>query len=162
MAQKNIKRLMSLLLIVVMIFTMCSCSSGKKEPASKAQAKDDSVVEITEDLFLTQINDIYTNADDYLGRKIKYQGIFETMPYEEGGESQDILYVFRNSPGCCGNDGTAGFEVAWDGEMPPQDSWVEVEGTLATFKDKDGNQYLHLELTSLKVLKQRGKEFVSQ
>nr|WP_315020506.1 hypothetical protein [uncultured Aminipila sp.] len=159
--KKNIKRSMSLLLILLII-TMCSCSSGEKEPISKAPAKNDGVVEITEDLFLTQINDIYTNSDDYLGRKIKYQGIFGTMPYEEGGEMQDIIYVFRNSPGCCGNDGTAGFEVLWGGEMPPQDAWVEVEGILKTFEDKDGNQYLQLKLDSLKVLAERGKEFVSQ
>lgn len=159
--KKNIKRLMPLLLIILMIFTMCSCSTDKQKD-NKSASKDDEIVEITEDLFLTQVNDIYTNAGDYLGRKIKYQGIFQTMPYEEGGETQEIIYVFRNSPGCCGNDGTAGFEVVWDGEMPPQDSWVEVEGTLKNLKDKDGSEYLQLKLDSLKILEERGKEFVSQ
>lgn len=160
--RKTLNRLTSLLLTVLMILMMCSCSSDKPQSENKSASKDDEVLEITEDLFLTQVNDIYTNPDNYLGRKIKYQGIFETMPYEEDGQNLELLYVFRNSPGCCGNDGTAGFEVVWDGEVPPQDSWVEVEGTLKTLKDKDGNQYLQLKLDSLNVLKERGKEFVSQ
>ncbi len=163
MSQKNNAKILILcLLALVTIFVLCSCGSKPGGTENKSALKDSSVLEITEELFLTQVNDIYTNLDDYLGRKITYQGIFQTMDYEEDGISEQILYVFRNSPGCCGNDGTAGFEVVWDGEIPPQDSWVEVEGTLVTFEDKEGNQFLQLKLDSLTVMKERGKEFVSQ
>lgn len=143
--------------------TSSSSSSIKDDKAdSKTAPKGDSVIEIPEDYFLTQVNDIYTNAEDYLGRTLKYQGIFEKSTYGEGDNQEQIMYVFRNSPGCCGNDGTAGFEVLWDGDIPKQESWVEVEGVLQTYEDTDGNKFLQLKVDSLNVLKERGKEFVSQ
>lgn len=139
-----------------------SSSINDNKTESKTASKDDSVIEIPEDYFLTQVNDIYTNAEDYLGRTLKYQGIFEKSTYGEGDNQEQIMYVFRNSPGCCGNDGTAGFEVLWDGDMPKQESWVEVEGVLQSYEDADGNKFLQLKVDSLNVLKECGKEFVSQ
>lgn len=80
----------------------------------------------------------------------------------EGTENNN--FVFRKTPGCCGADGLAGFEFKYDGEMPykgempkPND-WVEIVGDL--IRDKSGN--IFLKAKSIKVLKERGKEFVSQ
>lgn len=171
-----IKILILVVLLQVLMFNMCGCGSDSKKQSNfnseqseeldgldnENEDVNEEVLEISENFFLTQINDIYTNEEDYLGRKLKYQGILETMDYEEDGQIINIIYVFRRSPGCCGNDGTAGFEVLWDGELPSQDSWVEIEGTLITFEDKQGNEFLQLKLDSLKELEERGKEFVVQ
>ncbi|MBN7773414.1 hypothetical protein [Clostridium aminobutyricum] len=171
------KRLRAFLLILSLLLILCSCGSNASggagtgngagadngnEASFSLSSKQNGVIEIPEDFFLTQVNDIYTNAEDYLGRPIKYQGIFEASTYGEGENQQQILYVFRNSPGCCGNDGTAGFEVLWDGEIPEEHAWVEVEGVLQAYEDADGNKFLQVKLDSLNVLKERGKEFVSQ
>jgi hypothetical protein len=75
--------------------------------------------------------------------------------------------VIRYGPGCCGNDGNAGFEVAWDnqdtagGAYPDLDAWVEASGVLRTYEE-DGYPYLYLALSSLNVLDSRGAEFVTQ
>jgi putative membrane protein len=83
--------------------------------------------------------------------------------------------VLRNGPGCCGNDGSVGFEVSWPEaagvnsavplapghRYPRQDQWVEAEGILAYYEE-EGYPYLYLALTSLTVKLQRGAEFVSQ
>ena len=175
------KKLLITLLMGLFLFLLCSCgttssssggggntnatsttASSSSTVKDKTATKGDSVIEIPEDYFLTQVNDIYTNAEDYLGRTIKYQGIFEKSTYGEGDKQEQIIYVFRNSPGCCGNDGTAGFEILWDGDIPEQESWVEVEGVLQSYEDADGNKFLQLKVNSLNVLKERGKEFVSQ
>jgi len=108
-------------------------------------------------MFMTQVNDIYLNAEDYLGKTIKLQGIFKQ---EEG-----FNFVIRYGPGCCGNDANAGFEVAWAKGKPKQypdtDSWVEATGVLKTYGD-EFMQLLYLDLTSLTKLSKRGAETVMQ
>ncbi|MCR1900154.1 hypothetical protein NSA47_14395 [Irregularibacter muris] len=120
--------------------------------------KSSEVIEIKEKMFIAQTNDIYLNGEDYLGKTIKYEGIFDLFTWEETGET--YYYVIRYGPGCCGTDGDAGFEVTWDGEYPNQNDWVEAVGILETYEES-GHQYLRLRLSSLKVLPTRGAEYVS-
>ena len=124
---------------------------------------DGDMVEITENLFLAQLNEVYLNQDDYIGKKIKYEGMFTQYSWEETGMTYYLVY--RNSPGCCGTDGQAGFEVVRpegsDMTYPAENDWCEVVGTLATY-DENGQSYLHIVLDSLTVLDARGAEFVSQ
>lgn len=126
---------------------------------SPTPAPNPDIVEITEKLFIAQSNDIYVNTDDYLGKTIKYEGIFQSYYYDV----TDTTYysVIRYGPGCCGYDANAGFEVVWDGDYPEQDDWVEVVGTLETYEE-GGAEYLRLKLSSLKVLPTRGMEYVQQ
>ena len=95
-----------------------------------------------------------------MGKTIKLEGIF----IQEGYESQNYCFVIRYGPGCCGNDGNAGFEVAWEGgqaDYPAPDDWVEAAGVLKTYNE-DGFPYLYIALSSLRVLDVRGAEYVSQ
>jgi len=129
-------------------------------PGIVAKPQPADVIEIREKMFIAQTNEIYVNAGDYLGRMIKYEGIFDESVWEEDG--QTYHFVIRYGPGCCpGIDNTAGFEVNWDKEYPKQDDWVEVVGVLEEYGE-DGEYYLRLALTSLTVLDKRGAEYVSQ
>jgi uncharacterized membrane protein YcgQ (UPF0703/DUF1980 family) len=114
-------------------------------------------------MFMAQVNDIYLNADDYFGKTIKLEGIFKQTPYIEGQEQ--FCFVIRYGPGCCGNDGNVGFEVAWNGEnvkpYPAVDSWVEAEGVLKYYEE-EGYRLSYIDLSSLNVLTKRGAETVLQ
>ncbi|MDR0709018.1 MAG: hypothetical protein LBF77_02995 [Spirochaetaceae bacterium] len=125
--------------------------------------KPKGVVEIKEKMFIAQTNDVYLNPEDYMGRTIKLEGLFKTQaPYDES--RPPYCFVLRYGPGCCGFDGNAGFEVAWDEDAPPypvEDDWVEAVGVLKSYEE-DGYPYLYLALSSLQVLDQRGEEFVTQ
>ena len=119
-------------------------------------------VEIKEKMFIAQVNDVYVNPDDYLGKTIKLQGIFK----KEQGYEKTYCFVIRYGPGCCGFDANAGFEVAWskanEKPYPADDSWVEATGVLKSYKEGDDMQYLYLDLASLNTLTNRGAEYVSQ
>ncbi|MDR1216612.1 MAG: metal ABC transporter permease [Treponema sp.] len=127
--------------------------------------RDSGVIEIKEKMFLAQTNDVYLNAEDYLGRTIKLEGLFK----REDSEYGDYCFVLRYGPGCCGSDGNAGFEIAWEprDEMlvkyPNVDDWVEATGVLKTYED-DSYPFplLYIALSSLNVLDKRGAEFVTQ
>jgi len=120
------------------------------------------VIEIKEKMFLAQVNDVYMNPEDYLGKTIKLEGIFK----EEQGHEKSYCFVLRYGPGCCGNDGNAGFEVAWAKEgaqpYPAVDSWVEATGVLKSYEEDGYYRYLYLDLSSLNVLSVRGAETVLQ
>lgn len=121
--------------------------------------EDSEVIEIKDKMFLTQVNDIFYNAEEYLGKTIKYEGIFNI--YEDADTGNTYYSVYRNSPGCCGDDGFIGFEVIWDNEYPEDNDWVELTGVLEEYEE-DGYKYLRLNLISLNVLTTRGQEFVTQ
>jgi uncharacterized membrane protein YcgQ (UPF0703/DUF1980 family) len=130
-------------------------ASGPELPQTEMPS---TVIEIKEKLFIAQTNDIYLNPEDYLGKGIKLEGLFK----REGYTGTEYCFVIRYGPGCCGVDGNAGFEVAWDGrgEYPQVDDWVEATGVLKTY-DEDGYPYLYIALSSLNVLETRGAEFVT-
>jgi hypothetical protein len=131
--------------------------------ARPAGAPSGDMVEIGEKFFIAQTNDVYLNPEDYLGKTIRFEGLFKQMRYEGGG---GYCFVLRYGPGCCGNDGSAGFEVSWDRAdpnpppYPDEDDWVEAEGVLGYYREDD-YPYLYLDLLSLKVKETRGAEFVS-
>jgi hypothetical protein len=132
-------------------------AKGADVPASGAATKVD--IEIGEKMFISQTNDIYLNVDDYLGKTVKYEGIFDVYAFPE--EDFEYYSVIRYGPGCCGYDGNAGFEVVWDGDYPKQDDWVEAVGVLEIYEE-EGYEYLRVRLSSLTVLDTRGAEYVVQ
>jgi uncharacterized membrane protein YcgQ (UPF0703/DUF1980 family) len=131
--------------------------SGAKKKSAKT-GRD--TVEIREKMFIAQTNDIYINKDDYLGKTIKYEGIFDQSTWRNNGKT--YRFVIRFGPGCCpGDAAAAGFEVLWDKDYPKKNDWVEAVGVLEEYDDA-GIPSLRLALTSLTVLAKRGKEKVTQ
>lgn len=87
------------------------------------------MVEIKDNYFIEQTNDVYYNLDEYIGKTIKMEGI--VYIYED--TNGDICYaIVRNTPGCCGNDGLAGLDIRYDGDYPDEGTWVEVVGVMGT------------------------------
>ncbi len=92
-------------------------------------SENEEVLEITDNYFIEQTNDIFINTDDYIDKKIKIAGLIYS--YTDYGTDQKYYAVVRNTPGCCGNDGLAGLDIRYDGEYPKDDQWVEIEGIIA-------------------------------
>ena len=119
-------------------------------------------VVINENTFVMRINDIRMNMDHYLGRTIRYEGVFQAYGQDE--ETGEIYYrVVRqgfDAAGCCVVP--VGFSVVWEDsneEYPDDDEWVEVVGVLGTVT-RGGTVFLVIELESLIVLEERGNEIV--
>ena len=143
------------------VFTLGYNNDSRVFSAGAAKGGN-SIVEIKEKMFIAQVNDVYLNPDDYVGKTIKLEGLFMTQ--DNGAQIPPYYFVIRYGPGCCGNDGNAGFEVIWDKQTPvyPQDNeWVEAVGVFGSYEE-DGYPYYCISLSSLKVLDERGQEFVLQ
>jgi putative membrane protein len=147
----------ALIVITVSFLTIYNIRSRNESPVS---TKD--LIEIKEKMFISQVNDVYLNKDDYLGKTIKLEGLFKM----EQAYDKLHCFVLRFGPGCCGYDGAVGFEVAWDkgkkNPYPGEDAWVEATGELKTYNEADYVDCLYLDLVSLNVLDKRGNETVVQ
>ncbi|MFP3152967.1 hypothetical protein LQZ18_00780 [Lachnospiraceae bacterium ZAX-1] len=119
-----------------------------------------SVVEIKEKMFIAQCNDIYLNPKDYAGKTIHIEGMYDEYTDEAG-----TLYraVIRNGPGCCGNDGVAGFEFSCDGTPDcKQNDWISIEGIITPFTYDDGYETVIIGVANVTVKVERGAEYVNQ
>ncbi len=117
------------------------------------------VLEIKEKLFITQINDIFYNFDDYKDKIIVIEGMYSEFTSLDGKSKSPV--VFRFGPGCCNNDGWGGFLLKnYEGEKPKDKEWIKVIGTPLLVENgvyKD----LFLEVISLEILSERGAETVN-
>ena len=136
-----------LLVLLLAVLFMAGCAGG------------DDVVEIEERFFLTQVNHIMRNADEYVGRTIRYEGMFRAFYWPATGT---FHMVHRFTLGCCGNDGITGFEVyLGDIEPFPDDVWVEIVGGLEWY-EVDGLRVLRVVATSITEMDEPGREVVLQ
>ncbi|MBQ9657964.1 MAG: hypothetical protein IJV31_04255 [Clostridia bacterium] len=132
----NSKKMRMLMLLVafiigigVFIVKVNNESLERAANSTKTQTSNNSnnIIEITDNYFIQQTNDIYFNLNDYIGKTIKMQGL--VYSYDVGDE-QRCYAVVRNTPGCCGNDGLAGVDIRYNGEYPEENTWVEVVGVV--------------------------------
>jgi len=121
-------------------------------------AAEDDVFEITERFYVMQFMEIMMDADAYIGRTIRYEGMFGTI--DLSFREDYFHHVYRNMLGCCGPEGPLGLEVYLNDIEPlPDGTWVEVSGILVRF-EVDGRSFLRLDVTSLVELNERGLEMV--
>ena len=152
------KRILSLVIIIVIAVSLISGCA------------DDSVVEINERFFLTKSMHIQRNADEYIGRTVRFEGIFQSFYLPALGG--DFFMINRRTWGCCGDDGTIGFQLnLGDIEPLPDNAWAEVYGTFEWFivewpeDEAEGREpvpILRVTVETLTELNERGEEFVSQ
>ena len=167
MTNKNIFLLLTALFAVTLAACGGKTPQAEGDDAKKLKAAELPTLEIKEKLFIAQTNDVYLNPDEYMGRRIKLEGLFKTDTYV--GIEQPYRFVLRYGPGCCGYDGTAGFEVSWpegwegtegrESAYPEDDDWVAAVGVLDSYEE-DGYPYIYLALESLEVKEERGAETV--
>ena len=69
-------------------------SANSKETATAQEEKVD-ILEITDNYFIEQTNDIYLNLNDYVGKTVKMQGFVYTYLGEDGNT---YYAVVRNTP----------------------------------------------------------------
>ena len=169
------KKVLCIALAVLMLLSFAGCGSKKEDFASKAKAKADIVFK--ESTYVTLINDVYNNPENYLGKTVQIDGMF-TVEDNTAQGGKKYYYVYRQGPGCCGNDGSmCGFEFSTkDGSYPsyvPQNGddngahpWIKVVGTLEQYYEESNGQktgpYYTLSNATCVEMSTRGVEVVKQ
>lgn len=121
---------------------------------------DSDILEISEKMFLTQINDIYFNFDEYKDKIIIVEGMYASFTTRDG--TVKVPAIFRYGPGCCDNDGWGGFLLKYAGQLPQEKDWIRVTGTPELTRTPEGYTNLVLNVISIERKTQHGKEQVMQ
>jgi uncharacterized membrane protein YcgQ (UPF0703/DUF1980 family) len=141
------------LLLVLTLLLFCP-----RYAVSEANPK---VCSLKDRLFVQQVSDIHLNPQNYKNKIIQVEGFFGKYIDEKKAERYS---VYRRTAGCCGYDGSVGFEFIYkNGKLSfKEDDWILVEAQIAkTTNDIYDYDYIYLEAISV-VPKERGKakEFV--
>lgn len=138
----------AILFCLVAVMLLCACGQNGEAPppptpisASTAEASTapsgsstGSLPENTEILVLdepfldAQYRDILTHPEDYEGKILQLEGMYNSWVDDYGGGLRHA--IVRYCPdGCCGS-GLTGLEIYYDGNCPEEEDWVRVTGTI--------------------------------
>ena len=111
---------------------------------------------IHDKLFIATLNDIYTNIDDYGDILVTFEGNLVRGSFDDPDfAGTEYPFVYRLGPGCCYNDLYAGMYLEYDGNIPPDDTWVKVSGKPFYF-EHNGFTELFLKVESLEIMEKKG------
>jgi len=132
---------------IALAFALIGCA-GKNAPDSEG------TIVIGDRFFVSQVQEIFINRQNFFGSTVRYEGIFERVGARVEG---DVFWVIRYTIGCCGEE-PIGFEVILPegAPLPEEGAWVEVVGTL----ERGAHSAIALRAASITPKAERGALFV--
>jgi len=97
------------------------------------RSDDDGIIVIGDRFFIHQVQDIFMNTQQYLGRTIRYEGIFRILNWPP--EYIYYHFVIRYAASCCTRE-PIGFFIRLPDYLypiPPDNAWVEITGVLEIY-----------------------------
>ena len=124
---------MKIFFVLLILCFFFQKEAGAEKPRAICSLKDR--------FFIQQINDIYLNPQSYRDKVIQIEGFFGTYVDEDKVRR---YIVFRKTAGCCGDDGSSGFEFVYKkGKLDfNPDEWIFVEGIVKERSGKGPDIYL--------------------
>lgn len=100
---------------------------------------------IKDESFITQLDDIFINLDDYIGKTLKIQGIVKVI--DDSNFSIIRLYDMAHDDHT--HEVFVGIDANYSGHIPPEDTWVEASGVIdKQFKDGKEEPILKIQIIS--------------
>lgn len=128
--------------------------TNDEQTTQTASTKSGIDIKVRDNYYITQLNQIYYNKQEYKGKTIEIEG----FPLE----TEEYKFVGRYGPGCCSGDQYAYIEYQYDKdiELEPEKDWIKVTGTLEIEND-GGTDYIYIKASNIEKLTTRGKDTVS-
>lgn len=157
---KTKKIVLIILLIAILAGITAIIITTNKKSKGVVSEQEKKVTQATTDIimqdnqYITQINDIWLNTDEYLGKTIEIEG----FPMTNG----TYTFVGRYGPGCCSGDGYAYMEYEYNEKLDliDEQDWIKVIGIIRQGQDEYG-PYVYIEATSVEKLATRGVDRVT-
>jgi len=148
-----------LAVFAVVLIGLPGCTTQTYQDESVVHYEPIDVHTISEEYFMAEFSEIMYNYPEFIGRVIRYDGMF--MPMYWHATSETFYYVARFGDSCCGQGGLIGFEVYLN-NIPGVDeyTWVEITGVLEEYQIPDLGSILRLNAISMVELDEPREEFV--
>lgn len=100
---------------------------------------------IKDESFITQLDDIFINLDEYLGKTLKIQGIVKIIDKS----SFSIIRLYDMPHDDHTHEVFVGIDANYSGNIPPEDTWIEASGVIdRQFKDGKEEPVLKIQFIS--------------
>ena len=116
------------------------------------------VIEIGDDNFVRQMDEIHAYVGEYEGKTVSYEGF--VVQVDEEGKEYTVARDYDLSHEDHSHAIYVGLYSIYKGEWPAEDSWVRVTGKIRK-EIVNGQEYPLLEIEELKVMDVRGQEKVT-
>ena len=134
---KNIKRIMVVMVILAMTFSLVACgssNSGKgasEEEESLADSIDVDLTNLSATMVYSEVYNMFAAPDDYIGKTVKMEGLFAT--YHDDSTNMDYYAcIIEDATACCAQG--LEFDLV-KGEYPEEGDTVTVVGVFDTYKE---------------------------
>ncbi len=145
------KKFLSALLMCSMLFTMAGCGSdtntsdaSEGNTASAEETIDIDLSAFSNTMAYSELTNINSTPDDYIGQTIKVKGTF-SIYHDEATDKYYYACLVADTSACC----SASLEFVPEGDFTYPDDFPElnteitVTGTLETY-DENGTKFCHL------------------
>ncbi len=119
--------------------------------------KDTDIIQIGDENFVRQMDEIHTYVDEYEGKTITYEGFVVNV--DEEGKEHTVVRDYDSPHEDHSHAIYVGLYSTYKGEWPAEDSWVKVTGIIRK-EMVNGQPYPYLEITEMQVLETRGQDKV--
>lgn len=171
------KKIFSIILISICTIVMISgCNkniSDNDQVEDNGKQESQEIIKIMENVYVDYINEIYLDSNNYVGKTIEIEGMFNV---EKDDNGKNHMYVYRltdinehvhehDEEHIDGDEEEhtvemevmMGFEFDYNGNLPQKNDWIKVVGEL---KEIDGD--LIISADSVEIMEDRGLEKVKE
>ena len=143
------KKVISLLLVCLFVYTLCACEKSPRDPVTttsetQSEGVDVDLTKLSSTMVYSEVYNMVFYPDDYIGKTVKMQGQFAY--YEDPDtKAQYFACIIADATACC----SQGLEFVLSGEhtypddYPALDTEITVTGTFEMYEE-DGFQYCRL------------------
>lgn len=162
--------------LIVLCTLLVGCGANQVEDSTKqsettlpsqvvtTEVEKDTVADtdefiISEDNFVTDMDEIYTYLDDYVGRKVRYEGFVSNVSETEGDTEYAVTRFYDIDHEDHSHTILVGLNTIYEGTWPAENTWVEVVGYIEK-EDVGGEPYPVLHVEEIIEKEERGQEKV--
>ena len=138
------KKWLSILMCLAMLFAAAACSSASSESASTPKEIDVDLTALSSTIVYSTVNDRLVKPEDYIGQTVKMNGAFAYY-HDEAADHYYFACIIADATACC----QQGIEFELEGEhtfpedYPEPEENITVVGTFDTY-DEAGKTYCTL------------------
>ena len=141
------KRFIAILLVIITAFSFASCKAEEKgeQTTKEYESVDLDLTSLTSTMVYSEVYNMVTSPESYVGKKIRIKGSFYTDANVETG---DIYYacVIQDATACCqqGIQFVTKDSYSYPVDFPRINEEIVVEGVFDFFVDERNIQVLRL------------------
>lgn len=143
------KKIISLILICVLMYTLCACGKSPDEtPSTETDAQSVSVdvdlTKLSSTMVYSEVYNMMVTPDNYIGKTVRMRGQFALYENTQSGEIY-FACIIADATACC----SQGLEFVLEGthaypqDYPELGTEITITGEFGTYEE-DGYLYCHL------------------